>query len=206
MRKRLNHGQRGSTMIEFVLVSSMFLVPLLLGIFTYGFAVLRQVQVVQFTRDGGHMYSRGVDFAVQANQNLLTTQLGQGLNIVSNSGNVTGGTTGYGVVVFSTFTKIGAATCACTNAGHIVVMNRIVVGNKTKFTTQYGAPSSGIITSTGDITNYSNDTSARADNFSNLLTMNDGDIAYFSESYFSDPDLAVPGLYNGVSHYEYAIF
>ncbi|HVP46385.1 MAG TPA: TadE family protein, partial [Bryobacteraceae bacterium] len=183
MRKRLNHGQRGSTMIEFVLVSSMFLVPLLLGIFTYGFAVLRQVQVVQFTRDGGHMYSRGVDFAVQANQNLLTTQLGQGLNIVSNSGNVTGGTTGYGVVVFSTFTKIGAATCACTNAGHIVVMNRIVVGNKTKFTTHYGAPNAGSITSTGDITNYANDISARADNFNNLLTMNNSDIAYLSESF-----------------------
>lgn len=191
-------------MIEFVLVSSMFLVPLLLGIFTFGFAVLRQTQVVQFTRDAGHMYSRGVDFAGQGNQTLLATQLGQGLNIVANSGNVTGGTTGYGVEVFSTFTKIAAGSCACTNAGHIVVMNRIVVGNKTRYTTQYGAPST--ITSTGDVTNFSNDITARADNFNNLLTMNDSDIAYLSESYFVDPDLAVPGLYNGVSHYEYAIF
>ena len=204
MRTRQNQGQRGSTMIEFVLVSSMFMVPLLLGIFTFGFAVLRSTQVVQFTRDGGHMYSRGVDFAAQGNQNLLASQLGQGLNIVANSANVTGGTTGYGVTVFSTMTKIGAGTCSCTNAGHIVVMNRIVVGNKTKFTTQYGSPAA--ITSTGDVTNYPNDTSARADNFSNLLTMNDGDIAYLTESYFSDPDLAVPGLYTGVNHYEYAIF
>jgi len=204
MRKRQKQGQRGSTMIEFVLVSSMFLVPMLLGIFTFGFAVLRSTQVVQFTRDAGHMYSRGIDFSAQGNQNLLATQLGQGLNIVANSGNVTGGTTGYGEVVFSTFTKIAAGSCSCTNAGHIVVMKRIIVGNNQNYTSPYGSPST--ITSTGDVTNYSNDVNARADNFSNLMTMTDGEIAYLAESLFKDPDLAVPGLYTGISNYQSAIF
>jgi len=74
MRTVHNRNERGSTMIEFILVSSMFLVPLLVGIFTYGFAVLRSVEVVQITRDVGHMYSRGVDFSTQANQNLLSGQ------------------------------------------------------------------------------------------------------------------------------------
>jgi hypothetical protein len=198
-----NLDERGSTMIEFILVSSMFLVPLLVGIFTYGFAVLRSVEVVQFTRDVGHMYSRGVDFSQQANQNLLSGQLANGLNIAANSGNVTGGSTGYGVVVMSTFTKV-APTCTCNNSGHVVVMRRIVIGNNTNYTTPYGSP--GTIATNGDIQNYSSDTTARADNFSNLMTMTDGEIAYLAESYFRAPDLAVPGLYSGLSSYEYAIF
>jgi hypothetical protein len=203
MRTAHNRDERGSTMIEFILVSSMFLVPLLVGIFTYGFAVLRSVEVVQFTRDIGHMYSRGVDFSTQANQSLMSGRLANGLNIVANSGNVTGGSTGYGVVVMSTFTKV-AATCSCNNSGHIVVMRRIVVGNNTNYTTAYGAP--GTITSNGDVTNYSSDTTARADNFSNLMTMSDGEITYLTESYFTAPDLAVPGLYSGLASYQYAIF
>src|SRR5271169_5826550 len=154
MRPGHNRDERGSTMIEFILVSSMFLVPLLVGIFTYGFAVLRSVEVVQITRDVGHMYSRGVDFSTQANQNLLSGQLSNGLNIAANSGNVTGGSTGYGIIVLSTFTSV-AATCSCTNSGHIVVMRRIIIGNNTNYTTPYGSPNSGLITSTGDITNYS---------------------------------------------------
>jgi hypothetical protein len=183
----------------------MFLVPLLVGIFTYGFAVLRSVEVVQITRDVGHMYSRGVDFSTQANQNLLSGQLSNGLNIAANSGNVTGGSTGYGVIVLSTFTSV-AATCSCTNSGHIVVMRRIIIGNNTNYTTPYGSPNSSLVTSTGDVTNYSGDASARADNFSNLMSMNSGDIAYLAESYFTAPDLAVPGLYNGLASYQYAIF
>jgi hypothetical protein len=85
-------------------------------------------------------------------------------------------------------------------------MRRIVVGNNTNYTTPYGAPNSGIITSNGDVTNYSGDVTARADNFSNVMTLSDGEITYLSESYFRAPDLAVPGLYNGLASYQYAIF
>jgi hypothetical protein len=206
MVARKKRGERGSMMIEFVLVSSLFLIPLLVGTFTYGFAILRAVQGVQLTRDVGHMYSRGVDFSVQANQNLLATQLAQGLSIVANSGNVTGGTTGYGVVVLSTYTKIAAGSCTCNNAGHIVVMKRIVIGKTSVYSTPYGVPDAALITSTGDVTNYSMDASARADNFSNLMPLADGQIAYMAESYFTAPDLAVPGLYGGLASYQNAIF
>ena len=203
MRIAQRRKERGSTMIEFILVSSMFLVPLLIGIFTYGFAVLRSVEVVQLTRDVGHMYSRGVDFSTQANQNLLSGHLANGLNIAANSNNVTGGSTGYGVVVMSTFTKV-SSTCTCTNAGHIVVMRRIVVGNNTNYTTPYGAP--GTISANGDVPNYSGDITARADNFTNIMTLADGEISYLTEGYFTAPDLAVPGLYSGLASYQYAIF
>ena len=204
MSTRVERRERGSTMIEFVWVSSVFLIPLLIGTFTYGFALVRAMQAVQFTRDAGHMYSRGVDFSVQTNQNLLTSSLAQGLNFVSNAGNVTGGSTGNGVVVFSTLTQLAAGTCG--NCGHVVVMNRIVVGNNTSFATQYGNPTPSLIQPNGDVQNYTTDPSAQADSFSNLITLNPGEIAYLAESYVTAPDLAVPGVYSGLAIYQNAIF
>ena len=207
MNTRQKRREQGSMMIEFVLVSSFFLVPLIIGTFTYGFAVIRSVEAVQLTRDVGHMYSRGVDFSVQANQTLLATSLAQGLNVVANSGNVTGGSTGNGVIVLSTLTYLTAATCNnCTNASHVVVMNRIVIGNNTTFTTGYGNPTSSLILSNGDVQNYDSDSSARADAFSNLMTLNAGEIAYLAESYVTAPDLAVPGVFGGLATYQNAIF
>ncbi len=204
--------ERGSMMIEFVLVSSFFLVPLIIGTFTYGFAVLRDVEAVQLTRDIGHMYSRGVDFSVPANQALFTMpssgngsgpNLGQGMAIMANpNGNVTGGTAGNGVVVLSTLTKVPAGTC--NNCGHIVVMNRVVIGNTSLYTTQYGTPSN--INSHGDVQSYTTDTTARADNFANLMTMTDGEIAYLAESYVTAPDLVIPGIFSGLATYQDAIF
>jgi len=206
MNTRTKRRQRGSMMIEFVLVSSFFLVPIIIGTFTYGFAVIRSVQAVELTKDVGHMYSRGVDFSTQANQNLLASSLAQGLSLVANAGNVTGGSTGNGVVVLSTLMKIGANACTCANAGHVVVMNRIVIGNNTTFTTLYGNPTPNIVTANGDIPTYQSDTTARADAFTNLMAMNDAEIAYMAESYVTAPDLAVQGVFSGLATYQNAIF
>ena len=207
MNKRQKRHERGSMMIEFVLVSSFFLVPLIIGTFTYGFAVIRSVQAVELTKDVGHMYSRGVDFSTQANQNLLAGSLAQGLSLVANSGNVIGGSNGNGVVVLSTVTYLTNSTCNnCSNAGHVVVMRRIVVGNNTVFSTLYGHPTSSLIQSNGDVQNYQTDASAQADAFSNLLTLNPGQIAYLAESYVTAPDLAVQGIFSGLATYQNAIF
>jgi hypothetical protein len=207
MNTRQNRRERGSMMIEFVLVSSFFLVPIIIGTFTYGFAVIRSVEAVQLTSDVGHMYSLGVDFSTQANQNLLATSLAQGLSLVANNGNVTGGTTGNGVVVLSTMIMLSAANCNnCNNAGHVVVMNRIVIGNNGIFTTLYGNPLPSIISSAGDVTTYESDTSARADAFSNLLTLTPGSIAHLAESYVTAPDLAVQGVFSGLATYQNAIY
>jgi hypothetical protein len=206
MNTRQNRGERGSMMIEFVLVSSLFLVPLIIGTFTYGFAVIRSVEAVQLTRDVGHMYSRGVDFSVQANQNLLATSLAQGLSLTANAGNVSGGSTGNGVVVLSTLMMIGAGSCTCNNAGHVVILNRIVIGNSGTFTTMYGSPTPSIIGSNGDITTYQSDAAARADAFTNLMTLSSGEIAYLAESYVTAPDLAVQGVFSGLATYQNAIF
>ncbi len=193
-------------MIEFVLVSSFFLVPIIIGTFTYGFALVRSSDAVQLTRDVGHMYSRGVDFSVQANQNLLASSLAQSLNLVANSGNVTGGSTGNGVVVLSTLIYLNSG--GCNNCGgHVVVMRRIVIGNNGIFTTIYGNPNPSIINFSGDVANYTGDASAQADSFKNLMpTLTDQQIAYLAESYVTAPDLAVPGVFGGLATYQNAIF
>jgi hypothetical protein len=83
MRSRIQRRNAGSSTIEFVLVASLFLVPLLLGLFSVGLGLIRDMQGVQLTRDVGHMWARGVDFSTQANQDLLATRLAQGLSLVS---------------------------------------------------------------------------------------------------------------------------
>jgi hypothetical protein len=198
----------GSSTIEFVLVASFFLVPLLLGLFSIGFGLIRHMQGVQLTRDVAHMWARGVDFSTQANQDLLAARLAQGLSLVSNTGSVSGGTTGNGIVVLSIFTNIGTGQCAnCNNAGHTVLVKRIIIGNYTKFTSGFGAPDASLIDpTTGAIKNYAGDASARADNFNNVLALNPGEIAYFAESYFTSPDLALPGLFQGLAAYSNAVF
>jgi hypothetical protein len=208
MPNRNNRRRKGASTIEFVLVSSLFLVPLLLGLFSVGFGLIRDMQGVQLTRDVGHMWARGVDFSTQANQDLLATRLAQGLSLVSNSGNVTGGTTGNGVVILSIFTNIGAGTCGgCNNGGHTVLVRRVIIGNHSKFTSAYGTPDTSLLNqTTGAIQNYSTDVSARADNFNNVMTLNAGDITYFAETYFTSPDLALPGLFPGLAAYSNAIF
>lgn len=207
MSARPRRRERGSIMIEFVLIASLFLVPLIIGVFTYGFAIIQSVEAVELTSDVGHMYSEGVDFSTQANQNLLSTNLAQGLNIVANTGNVTGGTSGNGVVVLSTLTYLTNASCNnCSNAGHVVVMNRIVIGNNSIFTTSYGNPNPTLITTNGDVTNYDTDPTAQADTFSNLMTLNAGQIAYMAESYITAPQLAVPGVFSGLATYQNAIY
>jgi hypothetical protein len=205
---RNSQRRKGSSTIEFVLVSSVFLVPLLLGLFSVGFGLIRDMQGVQLTRDVGHMWARGVDFSTQANQDLLATRLAQGLSLVSNSGNVTGGSTGNGVVILSIFTNIGTTQCSnCNNVGHTVLVRRIVIGNQSKFTSAYGTPDSSLINqTTGAIQNNSTDASARADNFNNVMALNPGDITYFAETYFTSPDLALPGIFPGLAAYSNAIF
>ncbi len=192
----------GSAVVEFVLVAALFLVPLVLGLLSLGFTLTRSLQVAQLTRDVGRMVVRGVDFSAQANQDLITGSaarpnmpvLARGLGMTGNGGNSTGGTSGNGVLVLSTLARM-SNTCSCNNAGHIVLSRRIVVGNRALFTSSFGAPSAGIVdASTGAVSNYTNDTTARADNFSSVLNLASGEIGYLVEASFSFPELAIPGF------------
>jgi hypothetical protein len=195
---------RGSATVEFVLVSAFFLVPLILGLMSVGFALSRSLQVSQLTRDVGRMQVRGIDFSQISNQELITGStsrpdmppLARGLGMVGNGStrNATGGSTGNGEVVLSILTRV-AAGCGCTNANRIVVTRRIVVGNKSLGTSVYGNPTSSLInTTTGTVSKYTTESSARADNFSTVVDLASGEFAFLVESIFRFPDLAIAGV------------
>jgi hypothetical protein len=196
--------RRGSATVEFVLVGAFLLVPLILGLMSIGFALSRSLQVTQLTRDVGRMQVRGIDFSQIPNQELIIGSpsrpnmppLARGLGMTGNgtSRNSTGGTTGNGEIVLSIMTKVPQG-CGCTNAGRVVVTRRIVVGNKNLSTSAYGSPTSSLINATtGTVSNYTTDASARADNFSNVVNLDSGEFAFLVESIFSFPDLAIAGV------------
>lgn len=192
--------RRGVTSIEFVLVATFFYVPLIVGTLTTGFSLVRGMQALELTRDVGHMFGKGVDFSIQSNQNIVVNEIGAPLGLTGNGGNVTGGTLGSGAIVLSQVTQIGAAQCtSCANLNHTVIARRIVIGNKTLYTSKYGGAMT-IDSSNGDVQNYMTDPSARADSFSNILSLNAGEMAFLAESYF------VPGVVPGVNAYNYAVF
>jgi hypothetical protein len=197
-------NRRGSGFVEFVLVAAFFYIPIILGLMSVGFAFSRALQVAQLTRDVGRMFVRGVDFSQKSNQDLITGSqsrpnmppLARGLGMAGNgiTRNSTGGTTGNGVLVLSVMTRI-SAECGCTNAGNIVVSRRVVVGNKTLYTGVYGNPTSTLINATtGYVTNYTTNASARADNFAGKVNLASGELAFLVESRFIFPDLAIAGV------------
>jgi len=201
---RLNRSERGNAFIEFVLVASFFFVPVILGLVTVGISVIRSQQVTQLTRDTGHMLANGVDFSQTLNQNLVVNDLANGLSLQANGGNVTGGSTGNGVLVLSTYQNL-TASCDCPNAGHTVVIDRIVIGNNTLYSSPFGHPAY-IDPTSGQVANYSTDAGAIADNLSSVISLPAGGLAYMSEGNFAFKDLGVAGFIASLGAFNRAIF
>jgi hypothetical protein len=209
MRRNSQDRRRGSSLIEFVM-SSMFWVTLLIGTLVIGGNLIKSIQVVQLCRDVGHMWAYGVDFSQTTNQNLIA-QLAQGLNFNTNG-------TGNGVVILSKVTYIGPTQCtgaglvanttSCPNLNQTVYTRRVVVGNASVRTSNFGTPDAGIIGANGFIlsANYLTNTSARANNFISLLPLAAGDVSSLTETYFSSPELDWPGVMTGTGEYAYSIF
>jgi len=208
MRRSISRQKRegGNAIVEFALVAT-FLVSLLMGTFSIGMTLTRSVQAGVVSRDAGAMFMRYVDFTLAANKNILV-RLANGMGMTTTGGN--------GVVVMTQITKIGNAQCiaggltagTCPNNGRNVVIKRVTVGNTAVFTTSFGNPSAAILQSDGTITatNYLNDASVRADAFSSVMTLNDGEFAYISEAYFLTPEINMPGYRDTTYVYQRNIF
>ena len=210
MRKRFQSNRRkGNTVVEFALVS-VFLVPLLLGTVNVGLTLGRSIQVNQVCRDAGHMYVRQVDFSKPQNQNVIQ-RLGDNIGL-----NVSSPSSSKGVVVLTRILYMGATDCAgaglsvgaCPNYRTPVITQRIVMGKSSLRASDFGTPSSNLITSNGDIlpVNYATQSSCRASVIGNLLTMADGDTAYIAETYFEAPEWKFPGSYELTGTYSRAIY
>jgi hypothetical protein len=150
---------RGISTFEFAM-SLMVLVPLVLGTGAIGINLIRTMQTVQLARDAGHMYAKGVDFSATngAGNRSILADLGTGMGLSATTGS------GKAVVILSALTYVDGNTCAagdiangnaapgsqtCTNLGKWVFVQRLLIGNNTLRTSNYGAP----ITNGADIPN-----------------------------------------------------
>jgi hypothetical protein len=199
MRKR--RSENGMAVVEFTL-STAFLIPLLLGTFVFGFRLIRSIEMSQITRDLGHMYVRGVNFRNSGPQQNAAT-LASGFNLT---------TTGTSVVVLSQIKVVQQSDCDavdpvgthCTNLNLPVFTEQLTIGNTSSGSSRFGTPptTNGTVTPT-DIANNS---AAQATNFSSVMTLSAGVIAYMAEMNNQTPDLNVPGFSGEPLVYSRAIF
>ncbi|MGC9951582.1 MAG: hypothetical protein ABSF64_34960 [Bryobacteraceae bacterium] len=200
--------RRGSTMIEFCLSVALW-TTVLMGLSTVGLNLIRALQVEQICRDAGHLYSSGLDFTQSGNQNLLL-MLATGQNITATGGN--------GVFIFSTVEYIDTPQCtagglagnssSCPNLGQDVIVQRVVVGNASLFSSPFGTPGSGLIGASGNIpsSDYLTNSSARAVGFGSVISLTGGQVAYLTETYFSSPDFAWGNYMSVAGVYDRKIF
>lgn len=203
-RRTNKNGQGGSSLVDFAMVS-LFLVPILMATISFGFNTSRAIQVTTVTRDAANMYARWVDFSLGPNKNLLV-RLAAGLGMTATGGD--------GVIIFSKVTYIVDTDCTgagltlaqCTNINQYVILNRITVGNASYKSSALGTPSSSLIGTNGDVSNYLKDTSARATNFGSILTLTSGKFAFVAEGFFKGISWSVPGSNLGNMIYRRYIF
>jgi hypothetical protein len=184
---RRRSRQSGNSLIEFALGFALLL-PLYVWMLVYGLDLKRLMEVSQVSRDAGHMYARGVDFSLPGNQDVLV-RLAAGMNMTR--------TGGAGVVILSRVLKVGSQECtdggiavaSCTNLGQTVFTQRIVIGNVSLHASKIGTPPGALLQSDGSISpaDYLTKTAARSSNFSSILNLADGEIAYVSEAWFDSP-------------------
>ena len=202
--RRSRARQKGSMVVEFVLVMALVLVPLLLGTMVVGFNLIRSIQVNQVNRDAGHMYARAVDFSSSTNglvNRSILYQMAPQLKVTTSSG--------VEVMILSTIEYVGSTTCtSCANLNHAVFTQQITLGNSALRGSNFGTVPATSMTAdgTGDVKNPTTDTAARADKILTFLTMTDGQMAYVSETYYNSKDLSIPGYMNTSGVYARAIF
>ncbi len=211
--KSVQHKQSGATVLEFTLSLSV-LIPLLIGVYVFGFRLVRAQQVDQITRDLAHMYSRGVDFTQSGAAGEAGTLANQfGLTSTGNS-----------VVIFSTIQIETATACkaatgntSCRNLNQPVFTEQVAIGNTSANKSVFGVPTStGTLPATPNVSNdYSTSVSltdqaistwAAANYFNNVLALNSGEVTYVVEMFNNTPDLSVPGLTGAPQVYSRAIF
>jgi hypothetical protein len=134
-------------MVEFVLLVPVWM-PLLIGTWFIGFAMLRQQQSVQMARDLGSMYSRGVDFAPNAStmSSETLTAVTQAAGQVSTGGNSgamfsTIEYVGIPVCTAAGYVNAGVPTAACINYGKWVFTQQYYVGPAGLLVSNFGTPS-----------------------------------------------------------------
>lgn len=155
--KQKHASERGNSILEFALVTSLFLVPMLAGAYSLGMSCVKSLQVMQVCRDANILVVRNIDLSQSNNQSLVVrTAAGLGMNI---AGSNNPDPNGLGVLILSTVRRVSGNDCAgqnyqpsgtlsdgsanyptCPNFMNYVITRRITIGNSAKLTSAIGNP------------------------------------------------------------------
>lgn len=185
--------------MEFALVGVFFLTPLFYGTIALGINLGRSLQAIQLSRDVGHMYAQGINFA-QSGAQAIAKQLAPEMDF-SSSGNAII-ILSQVITVYQVDCDAAAMTNSCGNKTNQVFINRLTIGNTGLMSSRYGTPSD--MNSNGDIpaATYLNSSSARVNSlfatelnnagFTNAqsLPQDQGDVKWVVEVWFSTPSIS----------------
>jgi len=201
-------SQSGVAIVEFSL-SLVFLTPLLLGVFIFGFRLVESLQMMQITRDLGHMYIEGINFRNSGPVSNAQT-LASGFNLTS---------TGTSVIILSEVKVEQQADCdaadiapagtPCANLGKTVFIEQLTIGNTSDGVSAFGTPPTTTVNGvTNEVTavDQARNASAVANGFTSVLSLNAGETAYVAEMVNQTPTLNIPGFYGEPLVYARTIF
>jgi len=181
--------QPAPNLIRHYALGAIFLVPLSVGVLLVTSNASQNDHANQISHDVGAMYAQGMDFSQPSNQDIAFNEA-EGLKM-----DIRGG---HGVLILSKIRVVQPADCAvqasgrCANEGRPVVTQRYVLGNGALRSSALGTPG-GVDSNTGNVRDWANDLSARADGFSGNLKP--GEFTYVAECYLTSPE-ARSGVYS----------
>jgi hypothetical protein len=211
-------SRRGVAIVEFTL-SLVFLIPLLLGTFVFGFRLIRSTEMEQIVRDVGHMYVRNIDFTQPGPVSNAQT-MAQGFSLTS---------TGTSLLILSTIRIIQQSDCdaanptkpagtPCTNLNNPVFTQQIMIGN-TSLTANgvaihasvFGTPpvqsnDSVLATDQANTLTAAAGNTAAVTGFPKVLLLNAGEYAYVVEMFNATSELNISGLTGAPQVYARSIF
>src|ERR1700680_4393500 len=151
---------RASSIAMYTL-GAIFLVPLSIGVLLVNSNASQNDHVKQISHDIGSMYAQGMDFSRSANQT-IALRVGEGLGMDVRAGK--------GVLILSKIRVVHDTDCqdpaprVCVTKGYAAVAQRYVMGNPALRASSFGTPAY-LYAVTGNVQNWLNDPSARAQDF-----------------------------------------
>lgn len=208
---KTKNSERGNSMLEFALAAS-FLVPLFAASFTLGMTLVKGIQVGNVCRDADVLFVRmvtdpksGLDLSKSYNQSIIV-RAAQGLGMKASSSTVPDPNnpdpSGKGAVILTKVVHVKDLTCSignpsktapwttsnCPNYDSYVYASSIVIGNGTRFTSQFGTPPTSVTLTNGTYaaSDVANTTSLQIPSptaFRAILTLPDDGYTLISEMY-----------------------
>jgi hypothetical protein len=173
--------------IPLYVLGAVFLVPLTIGVVLVSSNADQGGRANQISRDLASMYAQGVDFSQDDNRN-IAMRVAEGMGMDPSEG----------VVILSKIRVVSGSDCggtlACPNSGHAVVTQRYVLGNTGLRASSFGTPARWD-EATGNVKDWTNDVSARAQDLS--VTLKPGEVTYAAECYLASREPGA-GVYSRV--------